>query len=106
MKVMLLSGTKVVAFPGVKPTSQQEAEVRAPKEVGTYTLKIETAYGEAAWSSPIKIKKTPVITSINPEGNQLGNPAVIEGKYFEDIESITVGGENIPFNEYSVNKQR
>ncbi|MBI2645961.1 MAG: IPT/TIG domain-containing protein, partial [Deltaproteobacteria bacterium] len=106
MKVMLLSGTKVVASPDVKPTSQQEAEVRAPKEVGTYTLKIETAYGEAIWPSPIKIKKTPIITSISPEGNQLGNPVVIEGKYFEDIESITVGGENIPSNEYSVNKEK
>ncbi|MBI3018977.1 MAG: IPT/TIG domain-containing protein [Deltaproteobacteria bacterium] len=96
----------VVTEPLGKILTGQEAQIHSPSEVGDYTLKIITAYGESTWPSSVKIRKTPVITSISPEGRQLGNSPVIEGRYLENIESITVGDKKIDLSTAKVNKEK
>src|SRR3989338_7411479 len=54
-KIIFISGGREVATHGITSISNQEAQVEAPEQIGTYTLRMRTAYGEATSNSTISV---------------------------------------------------
>ncbi len=98
LSVNFISGNSVQTPKELIFISEQQMNMRTPKEAGSYALKIKTEWGEVERVITVDTM-LPTILSIFPAGNRLGQPAVIEGSNLSQVTKVEINGKDESFNK-------